>query len=208
MRLALRLLRPSFTREVLYMRRWLFMLAALALSAVSGPASAQARLDCATAPASVCADGEVMALEAERLALTAQLAAADPQHAALAGEQLWIDGLAACGEDLACYRTAYLNHNQTLRQAVDALPAAQAAPPPEAPPDAAAVEEAPAASERRAARADARDRDGPTYAPAGLPGWGFFTAIGVTLLIFYALLRRLGRHRRELRAQETRLRDW
>ena len=194
------------------MRGWLFVLATLALAALSEPASAQARLDCATAPASVCASDEVLALEGERLALTEQLAGADAAHPALAGEQSWIEGLNACGEDVECYRTAYLNHNQTLRQAVSALPGAQTEPPLEAPPDASSVDEPPVASEeapaeRRAAREERRARSGPTYVDGGLPGWGFFTAIGLTLLIFWALLRRLDRHKRELRADEARLRQ-
>lgn len=188
------------------MRGWLFLLAVLALWALHAPAaSAQARLDCAAAPASVCADGEVVALEAERVALIEQLAAGDPQHAAIAGEQTWIDGLGACGEDLECYRSAYANHNEALRQSAAALPAPQTEAPLEAPPDAGAVEEAPPQAQAPARRRD-DTRGEPAYVPAGLPGWGFFTALGVTLLIFYALLRKLAEHRRGLREEEERLR--
>ena len=188
------------------MRVWLPLLAALALAALSSPASAQARLDCAAAPASICASDEVLALEGERLALAEQLTAADPAHAALAREQSWIDGLSACDDDVECYRTAYLNHNQTLRQSLEA-PSVE--PPLEEPPD--ADETAPPAAEREPPAAPARDpgaaRGGQVYVPAGLPGWGFFTAIGVSLLIFWALLRRLERHKRELSADEARLRE-
>ncbi len=190
------------------MRKVFFTLAVLALCALSErPASAQA-LDCTVAPQSVCADEEVLALESERATLVNQLAALDSQHAALGGEQAWIDGLGACGEDADCYRSAYYVHNLQLRETVDGFAAAETAPTEEST-DAAtapsAESEAPAA--RRAPREDTRGGDGPIYAPGGLPGWGFFTAIGVTLLILYALLRARAKCRRELRAEEAQLHD-
>jgi uncharacterized protein len=196
------------------MRGWLSMLAALALWALGGAAaSAQTPLDCSVVPQSICENEEILALEGERAALVERLASADPQNAALASEQTWLDGLSACGEDADCYRTAYLNHTQTLRQSVAALPGATAEPPLEAPPDAETIETPPpeSATPPRAERAergnDARERGGQVYVPGGLPGWGFFTAIGVTLLIFYWLLRTRAKHLREVRADEARLRD-
>lgn len=193
------------------MRTWPWVAAALLTCALGGPASAQARLDCASAPQNICESEDVLALEGVRLSLVQQLAAADPLHAALASEQAWLDGLAACGEDVECYRTAYLNHNQTLRQSLAALPRVGGAAPLDEPPDAATLEETPAEAEeapppRRAERAETHDRDGPVYAPSGLPGWGFFTAIGVTLLLFWWLLRKRSEHKRALREDEARLR--
>jgi hypothetical protein len=191
------------------MRRWQATLATLMLWALSaGATSAQTPPTCSVLPQSVCEDAELIALEGERSALIEQLSGLDPQNPALAGEQTWIDALGACGDDVACYRTAYLNHNETLRQSVSALPGATE-PEPEAPPDAAPVEDQPAARDavrerERAARDNASGQS--AYVAGGLPGWGFFTAIGVTLLIFYLLLRALGKNRRELRAEEARLR--
>ena len=94
------------------MRGWIAVVATLALCALGGAAWAQSPVSCGTAPQSVCEDQELAGLEGERATLVQQLAAADPQNAALASEQTWVDGLSACGEDAACYRTAYLNHNQ------------------------------------------------------------------------------------------------
>jgi hypothetical protein len=45
------------------------------------------------------------------------------------------------------------------------------------------------------------------YVPAGLPGWGFFTMIGVTFFVFWLIMRALKRHRLELRAEEAQLRS-
>jgi uncharacterized protein len=194
------------------MRGWRSILAALALCMLTAPAaSAQTPLDCSVVPQSICESEDILALEGERTALTEQLAGLDPQHAALTGEQTWVDGLSACAEDADCYRTAYLNHNQMLRQSVAALAGPDTEPPLEAPPDAATVDEPQAQSEEarpapRAPRDHARAHSGQVYVPAGLPGWGFFAAIGVSLLIFWALLRKLGEHRREMRAEEARLR--
>lgn len=201
------------------MRRWLTKLATLALCAIgASAASAQTPLSCSVAPQSVCADQDLAALETERAALVEQLKGLDPQHAALAGEQTWADGLSACGEDVACYRTAYLNHNQTLRDAVAAPPgAADAASPFEAPPDAPTVEEQTALDELQAERlreAAQEQRDQPpreggqVYVDAGLPGWGFFTMIGVALLGWWWLTGALKRNRQALRADEARLRAW
>lgn len=188
------------------MRRWLVTLAVLALCALGERAASAQALDCSVVPQSVCADEEVLALESERATLINQLNALDPQHAALAGEQAWIDGLGACGEDADCYRSAYYVHNLQLRETVDGLAGAETAPI-EEPPNAAVIEP-PTESENTApARREAREHDGQIYAPSGLPGWGFFTAIGVTLFILYALLRALAKHRRELRAEEAQLRD-
>lgn len=189
------------------MRVWFCSLAMLALCA--GAASAQSPLSCATAAPSVCEDKDLVALESERAALVAQLAGLDPQSAALANEQTWMDGLSACGEDIECYRTAYLNHNQTLRQGLAALPVAPVAETPaEAPPEAPTVEEQTraldAAQEQRLR--EPREDSRQAYVATGMPGWGFFTAIGVTLFVFWMLLRALGRHRRAMRADEARLR--
>lgn len=194
------------------MRAALTILATLALCAL-GEASAQAPIDCAVAPQSVCEDSDLVALESERAALIGQLTGLDPQNAALASEQTWIDGLGACGEDVECYRTAYLNHNQTLRQSIAALPGAPSADAAlEAPADAPTVEEQTATlddvqEERLREAREAREDPGQAYVASGLPGWGFYTAIGLTLLIFWWLMRALGRHRREMRAEEARPRD-
>lgn len=200
------------------MRAWQSIIAALALYALGAGAASAQPLSCSVAPQSVCEDQDLLALEGERAALVEQLKGRDPQHAALAGEQTWIDGLSACGEDAACYRAAYINHNQTLRDAMAALPgAADAASPFEAPADAPptvdeqiALDELQAERLREAAE-EARNNSPPrrgdaVYVPAGLPGWGFFTAIGVTLLMFWWLMRARGRVRREVRAAEARLR--
>lgn len=196
------------------MRSWIVPLAALALFALGGRGASAQSLDCSVVPQSVCADEEVLTLEGERSALVDQIADLDPNHAALAGEQAWIDGLGACGEDLACYRGAYLGHNSTLRESANALAAAQPAPPLEEPPDAAVGEEQQPAAESATAptprrtrrRESAPEGDDQVYVPSGPPGWGFFAAIGVTLLIFYWLLRKLAQHRRELQEEETQLR--
>jgi uncharacterized protein len=197
------------------MRGWLAALATLAVTVFgASAASAQTPLDCSVAPQSVCEDKDLQALEGERAALIQQLTGLDPQNAALANEQTWIAGLGACGEDVECYRTAYLNHNQALRQSVAALPGAPSAETPlEAPADAPTVEEQIAIDEVQAERLreaaqDARETpdDGQAFVASGLPGWGFFTAIGVTLFIFWWLMRALGRHRRELREDEARAR--
>ncbi len=199
------------------MRFWPTMIAAAALAGASA-ASAQSPLDCSLAPQSVCADPELQALESERAALAAQLSAHDPQHPALAGEQTWLDSVRACGEDIACYRTAYLNHNKGLSAALPAAPgdAALSEPPLEAPEDAPTVEEQTAAlddvqGERlREAAKEARPSppraEGQVYVPQGLPGWGFFVAIGVTFALFWQLLQARARVRREVRAAEARLR--
>jgi hypothetical protein len=193
------------------MRIWLLLLAALLMWTVgAGAAAAQSPLDCSAAPQNICEDAELLALEGERSALVGQLSALDPQNPALASEQTWLDGLGACEDEAACYRTAYLNHNQMLRQHLAALPGAIAEAPPEAPPDAAPIEEPPPEREeasRPRTRDDARGPARETYVASGLPGWGFFTAIGVTLLILFALLRTLRRNREELRAQQAQLRD-
>jgi len=194
------------------MRRQLPVLATLALCALGASAASGQPISCSAAPQSVCEDQQLLALESERAALIAQLTGADPQNAALASEQTWIDGLSACGEDVECYRTAYLNHNQTLRQSVSALPGAAATEPLQAPEEAPTVEEETAALDdvqaerlREAAQESEPRADGQMYVSSGLPGWGFFTAIGVTLLIFWWLMRALGRHKRELRAEEAQL---
>lgn len=182
---------------------------AMLFAFVAGPALAQGPIDCSIAPESVCADPDLVALESERAALIAQLTAADPQNPALASEQTWSDGLSACGEDIDCYRTAYLNHNQTLRQSVATLPGAPSTETPlEEPADAPTVEEeTQALDQAQEARLREPREDGThAYVETSLPGWGFFTAIGVTLLIFWWLMRALGRHRREMRAEEARLR--
>jgi uncharacterized protein len=197
------------------MRGLLSMLVALcALGA--GVASAQTPLSCSVAPQSVCEDQELAALESERAALVEQLKGLDPQNAALAGEQTWADGLSACSEDAACYRTAYLNHNQTLRQAAAALPGAATTDTPlETPADAPTVDEQIALDEVQAERLreaaeEARNNTPPregdaVYVPAGLPGWGFFTMIGVALLGWWWLMRALKRNRLQLRAEEAQL---
>jgi hypothetical protein len=193
-------------------RGWLIIIAALALCALGERAASAQSLDCSVVPQSVCADEEVLTLEGERSALIDQIADLDPNHAALAGEQAWIDGLGACGEDLACYRGAYLGHNSTLRESANALAAAQPAPPLEEPPDAAVSEEQQPSAESEPAPTPRRTRrresapDGQVYVPSGPPGWGFFITIGLTLLIFYWLLRKLAQHRRELQEDEAQLR--
>jgi uncharacterized protein len=200
------------------MRGW-HIIAALALSVFGAPAAwAQSPVSCELAPQSVCEDKDLLALEGERAALIQHLTAADPQNAALAGEQTWIDGLSACGEDTACYRTAYGAHNQTLRDAAAALPgAADAASPFEAPADAPTVDEQIALDELQAERlreAAQEQRDQPpreggqVYVDAGLPGWGFFTMIGVALLGWWWLTGAMKRNRQALRADEARLRAW
>jgi uncharacterized protein len=203
------------------MRGRIAVIATLALCALStGAASAQTPVSCGVAPQSVCEDKDLPALEGERAALIQQLTAADPQNAALASEQTWIDGLSACGEDAACYRTAYGAHNQALRDAVAALPgAADPASPFEAPADAPTVDEQIALDELQAERLreaaeEARNNTPPrrrgdaVYVPAGLPGWGFFTMIGVALLGWWWLTGALKRNRQALRADEARLRAW
>jgi uncharacterized protein len=187
------------------MRTSLSILAALALYAMSaGAAFSQTPLSCAAAPTSVCEDKDLAALEGERTALIQQLTSVDPQNAALAGEQTWADGLSACAEDVDCYRTAYLNHNEALRQAASALPGAATAAPTEAPADAPTVDEQIALDEVlaegvREAAQQQRDLparvNGQTYVPAGFPGWGFWTAIGVTFFLFWLLLRARARYR-------------
>ena len=197
--------------------RVLHIIAALALTWVSaGAASAQSPVSCATAPQSVCEDQELVALEGERATLVQQLTAADPQNAALKNEQTWIDGLSACGEDVECYRTAYRNHNQSLRDAAAALPGgANAASPFEAPADAPTVEEQIAIDEVQAERLreaaeEARNNTPPregdaVYVPAGLPGWGFFTMVGVALLGWWWLSGAMKRNRQALRADQARM---
>lgn len=194
------------------------LIAALAFMALSAPAaSAQSPLSCDVAAPNVCADPELATLESDRAALVAQLSAADPQHPALASEQTWIDGLSACGEDAACYRTAYLNHIQTLQQAAAALPVAALDTPLDPLTDVPTVEEQTAIDAAQAERlreaAEAARDEAPArigddvYVPAGLPGWGFWTMIGVTLLVFWWLMRTLRRNREEIRTEEARLRN-
>jgi uncharacterized protein len=201
------------------MRQWFTILAALVLCALStGAASAQSPLSCGTAPTSVCEDQDLAGLESERTALIAQLSAADPANAALANEQTWVDGLGACGEDVECYRTAYLNHNQSLRQASGAMPGGVPTEvpletPADAPPtvdEQVAIDEVQEERLRDAAE-EARNNTPPrrgdaVYVPAGLPGWGFFTMIGVTFFVFWLIMRALKRHRLELRAEEAQMR--
>ncbi len=199
------------------MRALLLLLAALLFWTLgANSAAAQTPLDCAAIPQNICEDGEILALEGERSALVDHLTTLDPQSPVLAGEQTWLGALGACGEDAECYRTAYLNHNQMLRQSIAALPGAaapEAETPTEAPPDTASIEEAPPAREdaapaRTRTRRETPERSGDgAYVPAGLPGWGFFTAFGVALAIFWALLRALRRNRAELRAQEAQLHE-
>jgi uncharacterized protein len=183
------------------MLRWRTMLATLALYAMSaGAASAQSALSCSAVPQSVCEDTELQAAESERAALVAQLSGAEPQNGLLAGEQTWIDGLSACGEDVACYRTAYSNHNQTLRESAAALPGgATTEPLIELPEEAPTVEEETLAlDEAQAERLrEPRESSADAYVATGAPGWGFFTAIGVTLFLFWLLLRARARYRRE-----------
>ena len=197
------------------MRALVLLLAALLLWMLGvNSAAAQSPLDCTVVPQNICEDAEILALEGERSALVEQLTTLDAAHPALANEQIWLDGLGACGDDAACYRTAYLNHNQLLRSATapPTAPAADTAV--EEPPDAASVEEAQSAPERAApqtrTRREPRQRSGDVYVSANPFGWGFFTAIGLSLLIFYALTRALRNNRRELREYEAQLRevDW
>lgn len=205
---------------VLSMRRLLTGLAVTAFYALSGVAWGQSPVSCGIAPQSVCEDSELAALESERASLIQQVTAADPQHAALASEQTWVDGLSACGEDAACYRAAYLNHNQTLRQAVSTLPLTPGNetaldPLADAPPtvdEQIAIDEVQAERLREAAE-EARNNTPPrrgdaVYVPAGLPGWGFFTMFGVALLGWVWLTNARKRNRLALRADEARLRAW
>jgi hypothetical protein len=197
------------------LRAWIIILFALAVYA-TGPAAAwaQAPANCAAGSQIACEDPDVLALETERAALIAQLSGLDPQNATLASEQTWIDGLAACGDDIACYRTAYLNHNQTLRQSVAALPGASDGGAPLEPPAAApsveeetsALDEAQEEILREAAQQERSGNAAEAYVPTSMPGWGFFTVIGVTLFVFWRLMRALARNRREVRAAEARLR--
>lgn len=191
------------------MRAWLTMFAALALGALGAGAASAQPLDCSVAPQSVCEDQELLALEGERASLIEQMTGLDPQNAALANEQTWIDGLSACEADVECYRTAYLNHNQMLRQSMAALSVAPSAETPlEAPADEPTIEDETSALDAAQAERMREPRAEPqAYVASGAPGWGFFTAIGVTLLIFWWLMRALGRHRREVRADEARLRS-
>jgi hypothetical protein len=188
------------------MRVWLWTLAALAACTFGATqASAQARLDCSAVPENVCLDAEVLALEGDRVMLVEQITSADPQSTATAGEDAWLSGLNACGEDLDCYRAAYIDHNQTLRQSVPATP--ETATPLEEPADA-AVDEPSSQREEPASRNEERAGDDrPIESPSSLPGWGFFTALGVTLLILFWLLRARARNRDALRAEEAQLRD-
>ncbi|HET9229878.1 MAG TPA: hypothetical protein VFO00_01235 [Vitreimonas sp.] len=196
-------------------------ISALTLSLLSaGAASAQSPVSCGIAPQSVCEDQELVALEGERATLVQQLTAADPNHAAIASEQTWVDGLSACGEDVECYRVAYRNHNQTLRDAAAAAPvAADGTSPFEAPADAPptvdeqiAIDEAQAERLREAAeeaRVNTPPRRGDAvYVPVGLPGWGFFTMIAVALLGWWWLTGAIKRNRQALRAEQARLRAW
>jgi hypothetical protein len=194
------------------MRALFLLLAALLVWTFAGhTASAQTPFDCEAHPA-ICEDAEILALEGERSGLVAQLATLDAQNPALTGEQTWLDGLSACGGDAGCYRSAYANHNQMLRQSIDTLaPPGAAEPPLEEPADAGAVEEPPPAREKapgrqreeRAERNDGRQ----VYVDAGLPGWGFFAAFGVTALLWWALRRAARRNAAELHAAQERLRD-
>src|SRR5262245_39884433 len=119
------------------MRAPVLLLAAFLLWLLgANAAAAQSPLDCGVAPQNICENADILGLEGERSALVEQLTSLDAQNPALAGEQTWIDGLGACADDAECYRSAYLNHNQLLRQSVAALPTAPAAETPvEAPPD-------------------------------------------------------------------------
>ncbi len=115
---------------------------------------------------------------------------------------------------------AYRNHNQTLRDAAAAAPvAADGTSPFEAPADAPptvdeqiAIDEAQAERLREAAeeaRVNTPPRRGDAvYVPVGLPGWGFFTMIGVTLLLWFWLTGAMKRNRLALRADQARLRAW
>ena len=121
---------------------------------------------------------------------------------------------------MECYRAAYRNHNQTLRDAAAATPgAADATSPLEAPADAPpTVDEQIALDEMQAERLreaaeEARNNIPPrrgdaVYVDAGLPGWGFFTMIGVALLGWWWLSGAIKRNRLALRADEARLRAW
>jgi hypothetical protein len=197
------------------MRTWLLTLPVLIVCALSAaPAAAQARLDCSALPQDICLNEEILALESERVTLVEQIVSVDPQSSAAADEQSWLDGLGACGEDPECYRAAYLDHNQMLRQAV--APAGAEAPL-EAPADAPTVEEQTSALDEvqaeRLREAAREQRESEPRAPeeayvaSSLPGWGFFAAIGVTLLIWWWLVRARARNRDALRADEARLRD-
>lgn len=184
------------------------MLAALAVCASAATSHAQP-MSCSSAPASVCESPDLLALEAERAALIDQIAKRDPQSSALASEQTWIDGLSACGDDAGCYRTAYLNHNQTLRQAVADLPGATTGPTlSETPAETPTVEEQTQALDQVQAERlrEPRPDPGRAYGESSAPGWGFYTAIGITLLIFWWLMRALGRHRRDMAAERQRFR--
>jgi hypothetical protein len=179
---------------------------------MAAPAAwAQAPASCPARSQSVCEDPDIIALEGERAALIAELSARDPQNAALAAEQAWVDGVVSCGEDIECYRTAYLNHNQTLRQSIAALPGGAEGAPIE-PPLPSVEDETIALDEMQEERLrDAMQQERPgnaaqAYVPTTAPGWGFFTIIGVTLFVFWRLMSALARNRRELRAEERRLR--
>lgn len=203
----------------MHMRGWRTILTALTLTVLSAGAATAQPLSCGSAPQSICEDQELIALENERATLVQQLATADPKHPALANEQNWVDGLSACGEDAECHRAAYRNHNQTLREAATASSgAADATAALDAPADAPTVEEQTALDEAQAERLreaaeEARNNTPPregdaVYVPAGLPGWGFFTMIGVTLLTWWWLSGAMKRNRQALRADEARLRAW
>lgn len=186
------------------MRSWFAMLAALALWAVGDrAASAQTPLDCSAYPQSICENEDIRAFEGERAALIERLSGLDPQHEALSREQAWLDGLRACEEDAECYRTAYLNHNESLRQTLAAPPgSAEAMLPPLEPLPPEAAEEAPAPPSRPAPD-DVYADHAPNDRAFEMPGWGFFTAIGFVLAVLFLLLRALKRQRLERGAEEA-----
>jgi hypothetical protein len=191
---------------VVRLRSWLIAIA-LALCAMSAHTAAAQSLDCSAIPQSICATGDIVSLESDRSALIKQLSERDPQNAALGGEQTWLDGLGACAEDVACYRSAYSAHNQSLRESVAALPPADETPIEELPQDPTAFPPLPEAEDIASPPRNERAHDGPVYVPGGPPGWGFFVAIGVTLLLWNMLLRARAKYRRELHADQVRVRE-
>lgn len=99
------------------------ILAAMFLCLAFAPMAAAQSFDCASAAGllqRVCASPELIALEEERRQLIEDIQFFDPAHAAIQGEAAWLASQEACADD-ACLSAAYLNHNQDLRAALDAV---------------------------------------------------------------------------------------
>lgn len=101
-----------------------FLAALFLCLSFASPAQAQA-LDCANATGltqRVCEAPELIPLEEERRQLLGELQFVDPAHSAIQGESAWLASQEACADD-ACLTAAYVEHNRTLREALDGVQA-------------------------------------------------------------------------------------